>query len=73
MTKRDVLLPVFHNRGWLSLALVSVLLEDPGLLRPGGLLGLEEAGLLVRRQLPGGLLLFHATRRGDRAGTIERN
>ena len=60
MTEREILLQVFRNRGWLSPALVSALLEGPGFASSVWLPQLEQTGFLLRRRLRGGLLLFRA-------------
>jgi hypothetical protein len=51
---------VFGGRGWLNGALVRALLEDPRFAGLEQLVGLEREGLLLRRRIPGGLLLFRA-------------
>lgn len=63
MNERDALIQVFRNRGWLSPALAIRLLDDARFRAAGELLRLERAGLLVRRQLPAGLMLFRSTTR----------
>lgn len=62
MNEQEALLAVLHRRGWLNLALVRALLDDArlGPRTIEELLRFEQAGLLVRRRIPGGLVLFRA-------------
>lgn len=58
----EALLQLFRNRGWLSPALASALLGEDRFRAAGEFVRFERAGLLVRRGLLGGLILFRALR-----------